>query len=440
MSVSSIGLSGIRAAEAQLQTAAANIANANVQGYSLETVQLVPDGDGAGVRVSGIQRASAPFLSREINADSASAAFNAALFQVTNSAQAILSPSGGGDISGLLQNLFNMFESLSASPEDTVIRQQVVSAAQQFADASVIVTNSLRGVAETSAAGLSELVGEANSALRQVADLNRQIAAVRSSGGNFGPLEDQRDQLIATIAALTGAEGDVQGDVSLGGIPLVSGTDSYSLVLTGSSSTISIDLPGGPIQLPSEAIGGTIGGTLAGVEQVLSLAQKINILIDSTSAAINSVHASGFGLDGSSGNALFTIPATPGPIAINSAIGPDQIAASSRGMPGDGSNAGSIARLSSQQGIAPAFGLSTASQAWGQIVAAFGEVVKGANDSSRQSQAAAQALENFRSSITGVSINEQLALILQYENELQASGRVVAAASDMISFLIQTLQ
>ena len=45
----------------------------------------------------------------------------------------------------------------------------------------------------------------------------------------------------------------------------------------------------------------------------------------------------------------------------------------------------------------------------------------------------------FQCSITGVSLNQQLTQLIQYQNLLQASGRAVQAANDMIKFLIDNV-
>ena len=45
----------------------------------------------------------------------------------------------------------------------------------------------------------------------------------------------------------------------------------------------------------------------------------------------------------------------------------------------------------------------------------------------------------MKSSITGVSTNDQLTQLIQYQNMLQACGRAVQAANDNITFLLQNI-
>lgn len=116
-----VGLSGINAAEAELQTTEANITNANNPNYSVESVLLStapgPNGEGVGVNVTGIARAQAPFVTGALNQAQSSESYNSSYGQVTQLAQTYLAPTSGDDLLQSLQNLFNTFTNLSASPE-----------------------------------------------------------------------------------------------------------------------------------------------------------------------------------------------------------------------------------------------------------------------------------------------------------------------------------
>jgi hypothetical protein len=93
MSVNSIGISGIYAAEAELAATEPNITNASNPNYSVESVNLAArpneDGASAGVEVLQTVRARAPFLSDETNNTQSPQNFNQSLLQVATLAQQI---------------------------------------------------------------------------------------------------------------------------------------------------------------------------------------------------------------------------------------------------------------------------------------------------------------------------------------------------------------
>ncbi len=78
-------------------------------------------------------------------------------------------------------------------------------------------------------------------------------------------------------------------------------------------------------------------------------------------------------------------------------------------------------------------------EAFTQITTNFGTLVQNATDGQTQAAATLQSLTQMKSSITGVSLNDELTQLTNYQNLLQASGRAVQAANDDITFLIQNV-
>jgi flagellar hook-associated protein 1 FlgK len=445
VNLQSIGISGIAAAEAGLAAIESNITNASNPNYSAESVGLAarpgPNGAGAGVDVLGTSRAEAPFLNSQINQTQASQSYNAAFSQVTTLAQQILAPSSGADLSQALQDMFNAFTNLSASPQDATLRATALNSAANFAQLAQIVSSSLVATAGNELKQVTPLVAEVNQASQQIATLNAQILQVQTLGGNAAALMDQRDGLTSQLATLIGASGDSSGNVTVGGVPLVSGGTALTLATTGSGTAIAlqVNLRSGSVPVQMSTLGGTIGGVLAGAQSVLQIQQGVDDFVTSIATAMNTQHQSGFGLDGSTGNALFQIPGAAGPIAIDPAITEQNLAASSSAaaLPGDGSNAAAIAALANVAGIDPLFANSTPVQAFTQIISGFASSVHTATNNQQQAAASLQSLNQLKGSITGVSLNDQLTRLLEFQNLLQAAGRAVQAANDITTFLIQ---
>ena len=130
-----------------------------------------------------------------------------------------------------------------------------------------------------------------------------------------------------------------------------------------------------------------------------------------------------------------------GPISINSAVTPENFAAASSaaGVPGDGSNASAMAALTSTVGIDSSFPDSNSLQAFTAIQRQFGSSLQSAQTDQQQASSTLQSLQQLKSSITGVSLNDQLTKLIQYQNALEAAGRAVQAANDITTFLVQQL-
>ncbi len=135
------------------------------------------------------------------------------------------------------------------------------------------------------------------------------------------------------------------------------------------------------------------------------------------------------------------VPSGDGPIAMQSGFVPDNFAAASSpaGVPGDGSNAAAIGQIQNLGGVDSDFPNANAQQAWAQLTADFGLTVETANTQQTQAQALLQSLEQLKTSVTGVSVNQELTQMLQYLNTLQAAGRAVSVGLNLVEYLIQNL-
>lgn len=446
VNLASIGITGIFAAEAEIAAAESNISNASNPNYSVESVNLQADpsanGAGAGVQVLGTTRAEAPYLKTQINSTQSSDTFSQAFSQAATLAQQILAPASGDDLSASLQNMFNAFTNLSASPQNTTLRSSAITALSQFAQSDQNLSSGLTATADGQMSQVTTIIAQINQASSQIAQLNQQIVAANAGGQSGAALEDQRDGLVNQLASLVGASADAQGNVSVGGVPLVSGSSALTLSSIGSGASLGLQvaLSNGDLPVNASQIGGTLGGLLSATSSITQLRSEVTSLAASVASAMNTQASSGYGLDGSTGTALFTVGAS-GPIAINPALTVQNLGASATagGVPGDGSNATALAAIANNRSLFATIPDSTPVQAFSTISGNFGALVQNANNSQQQASASLQSLNQLKGSITGVSLNDQLTQLIQYQNALEASGRAVQAANDITTFLVQNV-
>jgi len=268
VNLSSIGISGISAAEAAMAAIESNIANASNPNYSAESVNFQAEssfnGAGAGVQILGTVRAEAPYLTNQINSTQSNVSYSQAYSQMTTLAQQILAPSSGDDLSSAMQNMFNAFTNLSAAPQDPTVRSSAIAALSQFAQTDKSLSSGLSELAANQVSQVGALVTQVNQASSQIAQLNQQITAANAAGNSGAALKDQRDALVNQLAGLVGASADAQGNVSVGGVPLVSGTSALTLAVTGAgpSPALEVTLANGNLPVSAGQIGGTLGGLL----------------------------------------------------------------------------------------------------------------------------------------------------------------------------------
>lgn len=222
-------------------------------------------------------------------------------------------------------------------------------------------------------------------------------------------------------------------DVTVGGSILVSGVSAEAVTVSGSPPEMHVN--GGRV-----TPGGSIGGlqTLAG-NGVDDLRQRLNLLANGLRDAMNTAHAAGTDLNGDAGIDFFT-GSGAADFAVNDGLTPSMIAASAGGETGDANNALAIADLRYAKIVGtpttPGSLTLTAGDAIADIVSQVGQKATSAQRSLDSSTAIVTALTGQRAQESGVSMDEELSNLLQYQRAYQAAARVVTASDELLDTLI----
>src|SRR5438105_5038623 len=104
-----------------------------------------------------------------------------------------------------------------------------------------------------------------------------------------------------------------------------------------------------------------------------------------------------------------------------------RVAASANGAPGDGAQALAVAALQRT---------STIDSDYQRFVTKVGSDSRDATRTSDNATSLASALENRRESVSGVSLDEEMANLLKFQRGFQASSRALSAMDDMIELLV----
>jgi flagellar hook-associated protein 1 len=238
-------LSGLTATQTSLSLVAGNVANAQTPGYVRRTATLVDNssgGVGSSVQVASINRTLDQFVQTQLRTESAGAAYADLAANMYNQLQGIYGTPGS---TGTLESAFNNFtgslQALTTSPNDGPTQTAVVSAAQQLTQTLNGMSESIQSLRQEAELGLSSDVSQANDALQQIAQLNKQLAAAPTADSATAALEDQRDSYIDQLSKLMDVR-VVQGDdnqVSImtnSGVQLVTGTQASSLSFNAQGS------------------------------------------------------------------------------------------------------------------------------------------------------------------------------------------------------------
>jgi flagellar hook-associated protein 1 len=442
-------LSGLLAEQGALQASTNNVANVNTPGYSREEPVLASSDPvvadqltfGTGVTLQDIESIRDPILESQIQQQ----------MQVENQYSTLASAleqtqvnfptqSGGADIGTAITNFFNSINQLSTDPSDLSERQGVLTAADNLATSFNSTANNLSQQQQNLDLSVVQTVGQINQLSQQIAQLNAQVSNLQNVGENAGTFIDQRQQAIDQLASLVDIS-VVPADNTLtittaNGAPLVTGQQSFQLTTqTNSAGLHEIYSQGNDIT--SQITSGQLGGTLqARDQQIPAIQNQLDTLAGDLATAVNGVQAQGFDLNGNPGTNLFNPPpannigaAASLAVAITN---PSLIAASSDGSAGSNGNAEAMYALSTQgiiNGQDPSDYYST-------VVFNVGNAVSNASAEQTASSQILQQLNDQRAAVSGVSLDEEAANMVQYQNAYEASAQVITTVNDMMYAVI----
>ena len=416
-----------------------NIANANTPGYSREVVDLteqtpVEVGNityGTGVNLAQIQSVRDQVLTLQIAEQTTQQ--NGAQTQLNSlqQVQAMFSDPTQG-IGADMSAFFNSLSQLSTDPTDGSQRSAVITAAQNLATSFNQTAQNLTTNQATLNQSVSSTVDQINSLTQQIAQINAQVGQMQQLNQDPGALEDQENQLINQLSQLTNvSETQTQEGLTLttgNGTALVVGNQSYALqVQTGTDGMQDVFSNGQDITTTIQ--GGNLGGAIQVRDQdIPGLMNQLNTLASQFATAINAAQAQGYDLNGNQGQALFTFNAAGAAASFSVATtNPDAIAASSDGTPGSNGN---IANLMAVETNALPSG-ETPTDSYATLVSQTGNLAAEAQAEVTATTTSLNQLNDQLGSISGVSINEETANLLNYQNAFSAAARVVSTVDEL---------
>ena len=319
-----IGKSGLFAAQAGLSTTGHNISNANVVGYSRQTVlqgagpgQNIGTGFiGSGTQVTDIKRYSDQFLNAQVRtATTSKASLESFYTQIAQVDNLMADPTSG--LSPSLQDFFKSVQDVSSNPASSASRQALLSGADSLASRFQGLNGRLNEIREGVNSQITSNVTMINAYADQIAALNEQIGGASAGGGTPNDLMDQRDQLVLELNKQVKAT-VVAGDnnsitVSIGnGQPLVVGKKSYDLAAMTSptdATRVEVGYVTGSKVVPlgdSAFKGGELGGLMEFRTTALDRAQNsLGRIGISIAATFNDQHRLGLDAEGNPGGDFF---------------------------------------------------------------------------------------------------------------------------------------
>lgn len=451
-----IGKSALLTTQHAIAVTGHNIANVNTPGYSRQQVTLAenrPDNGspgqiGTGVHAETVRRSFDAFLEEQIVASRE----RLGEFTASRNALARLEPLFGDannlGIGAGLNEFFSALQDVATNPNDLSARTVFLSKATALAGRFNQSAAELTAAQEFLDRQVGQTITDVNRLTSRIADLNADIARAELAGQQANDLRDERGVALGELSGLieTSSIEDSTGQLTVfagRGHILVDKERTYQLVGVqdpGNNGLLDVryDAGAGPTASLTTVIqSGQLKGLLDVRDQTIpSLLASLDTLASEVVAQVNQQHRLGFGLDGST-NQDFFVPtgATAAAMAVSLAD-VRQIAASSTaaGVPGNNANALALADLRNRSFAS--FGSATFQEYYSTIAGGFGSTTQGVDGGLRAQEILHAQLISNRSSISGVSMDEELANLLQYQRVFEAASRMIVIADEMFQTIL----
>jgi flagellar hook-associated protein 1 len=480
-----IGKSGLFAAKQSMSTTSHNIANANTDGFSRQEVRTetgitIPEGDyvlGTGTEIASIKRSHDELVEKKLNASITNHKFNEERTLQLGHVEEIFNEVNSEGMNKVLNRFFNSFRELSNQPENETVRSVVKENAKIVIGDFHRIQNNLDSIRSSINTKVGRGIEEVNGLAQTIGKLNKEINIQEVNGSMSNDLRDQRDRALRSLTEYfpiithTDNKGqyvvDIEGVGSLVSGGLVQELTTGSSVQKGDSSAdkgnVEIYFTNRPgVPMTDKIKGGSIGALIrTRNEELVGLEKQVDELAHGLVLSTNAIHRRGYA------NHPVPVDAQGNPvpnaakqkvtginffrepldlkraaeyIALSDDVeaDPNNIAAAlEANKPGDNRVALAISKLQHEKVLGA--GTTTFEEQYLKSVGSIGLQTGKSRIDEEQSQGILAQAKSFKERLAGVSLDEEAANMVRYQNAYEASAKVIRASDDMFKAVLNLL-
>ena len=486
----------LNAQQAALYTTSHNISNANTVGYTRQRVNFaqmnsisasrepggIVSGVGSGVEAGSIERIRDQFLDTQYRKENSKFGYYSTNADALRQMENLLNEPTEEGLAFVLEDFFNGLQDLNGSADHSGTRTVVAQRAEAVVETYRYLASSLQDVQDDLKNQIDVTNVELNSILRQINNINIEIAGIEPHGLVPNDLYDERDRLIDSLSEMVDIEVSYEKSTGqpspiadgIATIKLRNGSDRITLIDGASRTHSEVNINAGANNNITNVVITDADGNQSEIEAhnfksigTLQALFDMNGYIDENGDIagyynevkadlkkmlvtyvneFNRVHAEGTDLHGNTGadvKDFFVFdPDHPlGTIAVNQEIidDPDLIAASIDGFSGDGTNAINLAEVYNKFGLGD-FGERTSVKSFYQSL--IGELGVRAAESIRMqnnSDVLRQQVEENRMAVSSVSLDEEISNLIKFQHAYNAAARSMTAVDEMLDRIINNM-
>ncbi|MFZ5647477.1 MAG: flagellar hook-associated protein FlgK [Bacillota bacterium] len=469
-----IGRRSIQAHQRALDVTGHNLANASNEGYTRQeavftqtdpytTPDLNSPGSpgqlGTGIETGGIRRIRDEYLDPQLRRSNADRYYWEDQIGILKRVEASFAEPASSGIGDQMVEFFKGWQNLNNNPQDPGVKASVKEMGIQLASLLTYTYNQLTDLQETvikpgtlpevDGGQLKDQVARVNDLFVQVQNLTNDIMRIYRIGQQPNDLLDKRDLLLDELSKFgpltvthKSSNGKPTGEITMTFL----GAAITTVPRMNTTFSLKINNQEGPeyghVELHEASLGRVIdltaemdnfqkGGSLLGLEKarqsIISFKTALNDIAVNIKDKIKSKNST----PPPAAIADFYMGAlATGDFTVNNAItsNPDVI---------DGTKAASIAGIRKEN--MDSSRNYTVEESYALLTTDVGNKAKGSDGMAASQQAIQEQMYSIRESVSGVSVDEELTKMVQYQYGFQASARVVSMVDELLDVIINRM-
>jgi flagellar hook-associated protein 1 FlgK len=438
----------MRVFEKALDTVSNNVANANTPGYAKQFLPILAQpfdpvlGLPGGIAAGPLQSSRDEYAEQTVRQNQQGYGLADQSVTELSAIEPLFDVTGESGIGKALNALFQSFSALSVSPNDNVVRTNVISSATDAAEQFNSVAAGLNNASVALNGKIQNAADTINGLTQQISQLNTQIqgnAQSRSDPAVDASLHNALESLAEYVDIVTLRQPDGSVTVLMGGqTPLVMGDRQYAIAAAAGNGTAVVQDSFGN-DVTAELSGGRLKALIDMKNTVLpGFSNDLNRLAAAVSDGVNNTLAQGVDAQGNQGATLFAYDPGQGAAFTMSVtdITADQLAAALPGAVGGNGNALNLTALANSQQID---GMNF-TQFYGSLASRVGQSLNASRQDQQTQQDLLAQARSTRSASQSVSIDEEAIRMLEFQRAYQAAAKVVSVLNDLTDTVIGMLQ
>ena len=423
---------GLMTSQAAINVTGNNIANVNTTGYTRQRVTvgnarpIYMNGMGylgTGVQIKDIQRIRDQHLDVQLRNETSTLKEFEAKEEIMNELETIFNEPSETGLNKMMTEMWNAWEELSKNADNstmqTLVKENSKAVADQLNHFTTLLNKTIEGI-EARQDSQTEMVANI---ITQINDVNKLLVNAYKTDPTKSPNEllDQRDALTQQLSEYMPIEVTIKDNHTIEVTTLVNGQ---------STDVLALDKQGIKGMIPDLKT-----GALKGFDDCKTYVNDYQKQLDEYTVAltdaINKIHVD------NGGEPIFTLDTNnpAGTVTLNPDL--DNIVAGTTG-PGDGSIALEILKLRDETvtigGVTTKF-----DQYYKDLIGDVGVKSQHAQSMVKGQETLISYLEERQESISGVSIDEEVINLVQFQKAYDANAKVIATITEMLDTIINRL-